>query len=254
MLTTIIASVIQVIFSFLFCTFIFIISKSARKEITQHKTLMTIVFSTVALLMAYQVRNGPMSPVEYWVERAFSLPKLNYQKEAESPKYLAYVSNAERVYDKQPPLIIHMGYNPENAVIDEKQMVMAIGLASETWKHACGIEFQLNNEIKPDGIIKWSAPLDDTIVGKTRLGDGSAPATHFVLRLNPVVLEGVPNGMFRTAFLTKVLIHEMGHVIGLDHSLEYGSLMDATYSEGSKLTRKDVQRCQLLREQWQHYS
>jgi len=129
------------------------------------------------------------------------------------------------------------------------QMVALIQQAMNTWSSQCGVQFQFlgTTDVQAtvqDGasIIGWLSDMNYS--GNTSWYMRSGLMTEADIQLN-VKANGAPASTY------PVILHELGHAIGLDHSEVHESVMagppaSPAYSYATSLTPDDVTACQTL--------
>lgn len=145
---------------------------------------------------------------------------------------------------------------PEN--ISEKEFLALVKKASNIWEESCGIRFTYDGNTRSDyigagrttrkdyALIRWSE-LDDAI-GQAHQGSHRQPAYDFVMDLNQ---NHYNTHTVDTESLLAVLVHELGHTIGLDHSRLPGSVMHfQQVTVESRLNEGDTKMCQDLTSTW----
>lgn len=145
------------------------------------------------------------------------------------------------------------------ANMSEQQVLDVLNRASQTWNQACNVSFDfkgdrladyvdVNNVInRKEGIVKWNN-LDSDKVGQAHQGSPAGPARGFVLSLNPVFFGKKAN----QDNLYSTVLHEMGHVIGLNHSKNPNSIMfwQEDNLHRQVLNSSDKAMCLYLRGRW----
>jgi hypothetical protein len=145
------------------------------------------------------------------------------------------------------------------ANMTEQQVLTLLNRASQTWNQACNVSFDfkgdrladyvdINNVInRKEGIVKWSS-MDGDRIGQAHQGSAAGPAHGFVLTLNPVFFGKKAN----QDNLYSTVLHEMGHVIGLNHSKNPNSIMfwQEDNLHRQVLNSSDKAMCLYLRGRW----
>lgn len=128
--------------------------------------------------------------------------------------------------------------------------------ASQRWTDACGVDFEYKGDKLADyvnnknvisgntGIIKWETQMDGEAIGEAHVGTSRGPAPGFVLALFTDFF------VTNKADLMNTITHEMGHVIGLDHSANKKSIMFPTEHTSSQLQESDKGMCLYFRYRW----
>lgn len=148
--------------------------------------------------------------------------------------------------------------------VSEKDFLNFVKEASKIWEESCGVKFTYDGMIRSDyisikrntesvGIIRWS-DLDNGILGVATQGSTRAPVYNFVLELNHNQFQTMKDGqkVLDANELYNTIIHELGHVVGLDHSRLKESVMYHTSIETpSRLNAGDTEMCQNIASQWE---
>lgn len=165
---------------------------------------------------------------------------------------------------------IKFRYEPSNAPmnISVADFLSVTKKASEVLEKTCGVRFKFvgfNNQFFPlshsqnqreFGVIQWK-DLSSSL-GQADKGSTSQPAYGFKLYINPSHFND--NHDYNMALLLDVLVHELGHVIGLSHNTFNNSVMNAyhsnvTYSKEAGITmfnHDDIMSCQNIVSEWKH--
>lgn len=145
--------------------------------------------------------------------------------------------------------------NAPNGVSKEEALAI-IQKASQQWLDACGVTFEYKGDKLADyvnnknviagnvGIIKWETQMEGSAIGEAHVGNEMGPAPGFVLALFSDFF--VKN----KSDLVNTITHEMGHVIGLQHSANKHSIMFDTESSNAKLQESDKAMCRYFRYRW----
>lgn len=168
-------------------------------------------------------------------------------------------SSVESINNSGFPLYkIPFYYDHSNAPKDvsKEEALNLIRQASQKWTEACGITFEykgdkfadyVNNKNVIDGttgVIKWETQMDGAAIGEAHVGSSHGPAHGFVLALYSDFFAHNKSDLINT------ITHEMGHVIGLEHSLNKHSIMFPTEHPSSKLEDSDKAMCRYFRYRW----
>jgi Matrixin len=140
--------------------------------------------------------------------------------------------------------------------ISESQMLGMIKNASDVWEKACGVKFKMDGIIRSDyisaqtngtshenfGIIRWTDMGGDTL-GQAHLGGKNGPVGDFIMDINSNMFADA-KGKINTDSLQATMTHELGHVLGLDHSRLPASVMHFQQKTFNKdLNDGDTQMC-----------
>lgn len=150
---------------------------------------------------------------------------------------------------------------PKN--LDKQTVLNLIKTQSDKWEKACNLSFDYQGDKETDymdgsqltqrheGIIKWGE-LEGDAIGQAHQGGASGPAYGFVMLLKPEYFSQKENVK---AYLGSTILHEMGHVIGLNHSHNPNSIMFWQQADRpSVLNDTDENMCRYFRSRWQGLS
>lgn len=111
---------------------------------------------------------------------------------------------------------------------------------------------EVDDSVSADIVISFEAPshphIDDFNLGETALAHGFGPASglggdiHVRNDKNwdfDVMFDGEPNGDAMSFF--SVILHEIGHTIGLYHSHDLNAVMYGTYTGATVLSADDIE-------------
>lgn len=149
-------------------------------------------------------------------------------------------------------------YDHSNAPtgVSKNEALTILNKASQQWTDACGISFEYKGDKLADyvhnknvigghtGIIKWETQMEGSAIGEAHVGNYQGPANGFVLALFTDFFAR------NKADLINTITHEMGHVIGLEHSANKHSIMFATEHSSSILQESDKAMCRYFRYRW----
>lgn len=149
-------------------------------------------------------------------------------------------------------------YDHSNAPsgVSKEDSLKILQQASQQWTDACGITFEYKGDKLADyvnnknvingkiGIIKWETQMEGSAIGEAHLGNSRGPASGFVLALFSEFFASHKSELVNT------IVHEMGHVIGLNHSVNRNSLMFPIESQASTLQESDKAMCRYFRYRW----
>lgn len=149
-------------------------------------------------------------------------------------------------------------YDHSNAPkgVTKEEALAILQKSSQQWTDACGVTFEYKGDKLADyvnnknvingqtGIIKWETQLEGNAIGEAHVGSSRGPAPGFVLALYSDFFAKNKNDLVNT------VTHEMGHVIGLDHSANKRSIMFPTEHANSTLQESDKAMCRYFRYRW----
>lgn len=131
--------------------------------------------------------------------------------------------------------------------IPTARFAAALRAAFDLWEQAAGVRFQpAADERNVDLLIGAQAEPRGIAFTGLRYWTGSEGAlsrlTAAAICLNPeLAWEATPDGSLETYDLRRVLVHEIGHVLGLDHPGPEGQIMAFSYREdGAALGTGDI--------------
>lgn len=190
----------------------------------------------------------------------------NTQNEDVKKEPLNSVSSKEPVTKQDFPLMkLDYFYDHSSAPknISKEQMLEMMNKASDIWKQTCNIKFVYKGDRLADyvdsdttlntkeGIVKWGE-LEEDAIGQSHQGNENGPAFGFVMIFNNEYFEASSKvaKKEREQELAGTILHEMGHVIGLDHSKNKGSVMYYQNAVYRKLNATDQKMCMYYRSLW----
>lgn len=176
---------------------------------------------------------------------------MTSEKQAEKPVEL--VNNSGFTLYKIP-----FYYDHSNAPkgVSKEEALNILQKSSQQWTDACGVTFEYKGDKLADyvnnknvisgnvGIIKWETQMEGSAIGEAHVGNYMGPAPGFVLALFSDFF------VRNKADLVNTVTHEMGHVIGLEHSANKHSIMFDTESTNAKLQESDKAMCRYFRYRW----
>ena len=127
--------------------------------------------------------------------------------------------------------------NQPNDISDEK-MQMIIKNATDMWQE-CDLKFNFE---KSSSVIYWDSSAPLTIKGFTDIKEKDEKVISYKIALNS--LESSKS----VYYLSYILAHEIGHSIGLKHSLDQKSIMYFKTNSVivSKLSQQDIIECKQI--------
>lgn len=153
-------------------------------------------------------------------------------------------------------------YDHTNApsYLNKEKALEIINKASGEWESACEVGFEFKGERQAEyvdvnltipgavGLIHWG-DLDGDAIGLAHQGSSRGYAKGFVLTMNRDYFDNVKT----KSQIFNVMLHEMGHVIGLGHnqisdSVMYGKSHEVTVQ---KMSKNDAAMCNYLHARWQ---
>lgn len=149
-------------------------------------------------------------------------------------------------------------YDGSNAPshISKEKALSYLKKASSVWERACGVTFVYKGDRLADyvnkentlneetGVVKWASEMDGDAIGEAHVGGESGPASGFVLSLSSEYFDD------ENEDVVPVIVHEMGHVIGLDHNPNIKSIMYESDQPDAKLLESDKAMCRYYRMVW----
>lgn len=147
--------------------------------------------------------------------------------------------------------------------ISRERIMAILQKSSNIWERSCGVKFEYIGDMRSDyvraetegtsglgyGIIRWS-DLDADRLAQAHLGGKNGPVGDFIMDLNATLFvdKRTQNNDLESTFT-----HELGHVLGLDHSRIPNSVMAGTgraYTMMNELNAGDKEMCQSTVAEW----
>lgn len=187
-------------------------------------------------------------------EKPLIPPAIKDEKSVVNPNPVVEVSNTSGL----PLYKIPFYYDHSNAPkgVSKEEALNILKRASQQWTDSCGITFDYKGDKLADyvnnknviggstGIIKWETQMEGSAIGEAHVGTSRGPAPGFVLALFSDFFAR------NKADLVNTITHEMGHVIGLDHSANKNSVMFPTERPSAQLQESDKAMCRYFRYRW----
>lgn len=200
------------------------------------------------------VNEKPPVPPAIKEEKPVATPNPVKEQPISTPTPAVEVSNTSDF----PLYKIPFYYDHSNAPkgVSKEEALNILKKASQQWTDSCGITFDYKGDKLADyvnnknviggstGIIKWETQMEGSAIGEAHVGTSRGPAPGFVLALFSDFFAR------NKADLVNTITHEMGHVIGLDHSANKNSVMFPTERPSAQLQESDKAMCRYFRYRW----
>lgn len=236
-----------------------------RNNITEYKTAKAnAIDSSVRASLGIPTRNAPgaSNPTFSKPETEVNAPiSTSPEPTAKAPTPSSDQPQAKLELSEEakalPALDMEFYYDNTNAPTDLVKSLDIIAKASAKWTYACNIRFVFKGEKHADyvstantlhgdkGIVKWATQMNGDTIGEAHMGSEHGPVKNFVMELNSEYFKGN-----KEQDLILTTTHEMGHVIGLDHSNNSKSIMYFQSGGKQTLQSSDQAMCLYLRARW----
>lgn len=236
-----------------------------RNKVAQYKNeKVNAIDSSVRASLGIPTKNAPgaSNPTYSMPEKEVNVPppvkapdpSSNKDTPPDATQAKLEVSEEAKMW---PELNLEFYYDNTNAPTDLNKSLEIIAKASAKWTYACNIKFVFKGEKHADyvstantlhgntGIVKWATQMNGDTIGEAHLGSESGPVKNFVMELNSEYFKGN-----KESDLILTTTHEMGHVIGLDHSNNSKSIMYFQSGGKQSLQSSDQAMCLYLRARW----
>lgn len=145
--------------------------------------------------------------------------------------------------------LVYYYYDEANFGIPKQELLKELKKASDIWKIGCAIEFvPTTDPTLASGRVIWG-DLPSAAATAT-VGNGLSAPKNFTLTLST---QHAKVRSFHSS-LKWTLVHEMGHLIGLNHNATAHSVMNirANRSNFTSLSEADSQACEQIKKKWKH--
>lgn len=112
--------------------------------------------------------------------------------------------------------------------------------AARQWSQACGVRIEYAGQAEDStNTVRWVQGFTDArVMGTASIAvvDGSTRIAYFTMALNAAKLTD-------SVKLHSTVLHEFGHVMGIDHSENAGAVMYRAARGRTELADEDINRC-----------